>query len=424
MGVRLTWPGRGGSVIVDRAGRWRLGARASGSPRLAVGDTVGTPAAPPSLLVHGEAHDALTALGGEQFRLCYIDPPYNTGGDKDGYTDRTSHAIWLTCLEERLALARRLLAPGGFLVVHVNEVEQAHLRVLCDETWGEAQRVAQIAWQRSPDRTVLGQGTALVPDHVEYLLVYSNGAPPRGWPRPGREGPLPARTLATYGRTLVPGARARLVDRFTDGQGEEVRLFAHASYALTPVPQAARLEPAIWPRLMRLTNQQSESTFQQALLARMPDEGVLYRAEFVQRRGKHQGPRTRWYLNGNVVLWLADVARLDERGQAWRRGDLDNFWPAEDLPVTGLASEGGVRFRRGKKPEALLERVIGAFSRPGDRVLDFFAGSGTTAAVAHRLGRGFVTVEHARANLALCHRRLRAEVARSGGGFQLARVIR
>jgi adenine-specific DNA-methyltransferase len=162
--------------------------------------------------------------------------------------------------------------------------------------------------------------------------------------------------------------------------------------------------------MTRTTNQQEESTFQQKLLSRMREPDVLYRAEFVQQRGKHRGRRVRYYLNGNVVLWLKDVAKVDA-GRLVRVADLDNLWSADDIPVTGVADEGGVRFRRGKKPERLLERVIDAFSREGEWVLDFFAGSGTTGAVAARLGRRFVLVEAGEQARSHCEVRLLREKA-------------
>jgi len=153
----------------------------------------------------------------------------------------------------------------------------------------------------------------------------------------------------------------------------------------------------------------------------MPERGVLYRAEYTQARGKHQGARARHYLNGNVVLWLRDVARVED-GRLVRTTDLNNFWTAEEIPATGIAGEGGVSLRRGKKPERLLERVIEAFSRPGEWVLDFFAGSGTTGAVAERLGRRWILVEAGGPARELCLPRLAAATAASGGGFTLMRV--
>jgi adenine-specific DNA-methyltransferase len=237
--------------------------------------------------------------------------------------------------------------------------------------------------------------------------------------------PLPEKTLATYSRTLVPSAGSKLVDEFEDGAGERVRIYAHDHHELERVPAAelrraagdARVIAERFPRLMRTTNQQPESTFQQELLRRMPARDVLYRAEFVQPRGKHAGARVRHYLNNNVVLWLRDVARIDD-DRLVRVADLNNLWTAEEIPVTGVAGEGGVSFRRGKKPERLLARVIEAFSRPGEWVLDFFGGSGTTAAVAHQLGRRFVLVEAGAHCLTLCRPRLE----RAGAEFVVATV--
>jgi adenine-specific DNA-methyltransferase len=417
---RLAWDGRGRSVVRDAdSGRWRFGTRPATPPSLDTVASHGTSS--PSMLVHGEAMDALVALAEThraRVRLCYIDPPFNTGNDFDAYDDRAAHDVWLSCLEERVRAARELLCQGGFLVAHVNVVEQAYLKVLLDELFGRDALIAQIVWQRAPDRTVLGQGHTLVADQVEYLMVYVNGAVEPSWPRPQRRAPLPAKTLATYGRVLRPSAASAVVDEFHDKAGELVRIHAHAGYELT----RAADDPSVdFAERMRTTNQQPESTFQQELLRRMSDAGVLYRAEYRQRRGKHEGRRVRFYLNGNVVLWLRDVAVL-ENGALVRVADLNNFWTADEIPATGIAGEGGVSLRRGKKPERLLERVIDAFSRPGEVVLDFFAGSGTTGAVAERLGRRWILVEAGAAARELCEPRLRRAIDASGAGFEV-RVV-
>ncbi len=383
---RLSWPGRGRPVVRDGAtGRWRFADTPAPDARVTLPDG--------DLAIHGEARTALLALGarGDRFQLCYIDPPFNTGNELLGYEDRAAHAVWLSALEERALLARDLLAPTGFFVAHINVVEMAYLKVLLDEIFGRDELIAQISWQRAPDRTLLGQGSTLVGDQVEYLLVYARDrAAVAGWPRPQRRAPLPDKTLRSYAHTLEPSPEAELVAEIAGG----TRIFAHRAYRMgtIPVRDLAAAVPAAYPAMMRLTNQQDESTFQQALLARMPRRDTLYRAEYTQARGKHRGERVRHYLNNNVVLWLRDVALLED-GALVRVSDLNNFWSADDIPATGIAREGGVVLRRGKKPERLLERVISAFSRPGDRVLDFFAGSGTTPAVAARLGRRWVAVE-------------------------------
>jgi adenine-specific DNA-methyltransferase len=404
--IALAWPGRGRPVVCDPTnGRWVVG------PHPPLAETA-LPAAR-NLVLHADAFDALTRLGtshGGAVRLIYIDPPFNTGNELLGYDDRTSHEIWLSAMEERLERARPLLVPGGFVVVHLNIVEQAYAKVLLDELFGRDGLVTQISWQRSPDRTLLGQGSALVADQVEYLLVYAPTGVPSGWPRPLRRTPLSDKTLRTYGRVLVPSECSTFV-----GEVAGARIFAHDGHRLEPVAPG---DLGRFAERMRLTNQQPESTLQQALLGGMTEPGRLYRAEYVQARGKHRGPRVRYYLNGNVVLWLRDVAAI-ENGALVRVADWNNFWPADEVPATGIAREGGVTLRRGKKPEKLLERIVGAFSRPGELVLDFFAGSGTTGAVAARLGRRFILVEASAANVAMCRERLR----RDGASFAEARLL-
>jgi adenine-specific DNA-methyltransferase len=401
---RLVWPGRGGAVLRDPAtGRWRFGERPPAPPRAPLPDG--------NLAILGEAHDALAALLAThrgRVRLVTIDPPFNTGGDGLAYADSAAHGVWLSALEERVLLARELLVDGGFFVAHINVVEQAYLKVLLDELFGREALVAQIAWQRAPDRTVLGQGSALVADHVEYLLVYVKGAVAADWPRPQRRTPLSEKTLATYGRTLVPSPGARLV-----AEEGGARIFAHDGYTL------ARAAPDDFETRMRLTNQQAESTFQQALLARMTAPGVLYRAEYHQARGKHRGARVRFYLNNNVVLWLRDIAERGADGRLTRVADLTTLWPADEIPATGIAREGGVVLRRGKKPERLLERIVAAFSREGEWVLDFFAGSGTAGAVAARLGRRFVLVEAAPEH----HQLVLARLRRAGCEFSAVSLL-
>jgi len=396
--IALDFPGRGQPVVCDEGtGRWIFG-RHRAPPEIELPDE--------NLLLHGDAYDALLLLARRHegaVRLVYIDPPFNTGNELLGYDDRASHEVWLAAMAERLAAARPLLCRGGFLVVHLNVVEQAYAKVLLDELFGRDALISQISWQRSPDRTLLGQGSALVADQVEYLLVYAPSGVPPSWPRPVRRTPLPEPTLRTYGRTLVPSPEAVLV-----GEEGGARVFAHAGYRLEP---AAAGDLGRFAERMRLTNQQPESTFQQALLARMAEPGRLYRAEYLQARGKHKGPRVRYYLNGNVVLWLRDIAVIED-GALVRVADWNNFWPAVEVPATGIAREGGVTLRRGKKPEKLLERIIGAFSQPGELVLDFFAGSGTTGAVAARLGRRFVLVEAAANHVALARTRLARQGAR------------
>src|SRR5688572_18735462 len=139
MALSLTWTGRGTSVIRDSTtGRWRFGDRPSTPPRrttVAEHGTVDVDAEPNELLI-GDAFDAIELLAEThrgKVRLCYIDPPFNTGQEFAAYDDRAAHEVWLSGMEERIRAARELLCEGGFLCAHINVVEQAYLKVLLDE---------------------------------------------------------------------------------------------------------------------------------------------------------------------------------------------------------------------------------------------------------------------------------------------------
>ncbi|MGE5579082.1 MAG: site-specific DNA-methyltransferase [Bacillota bacterium] len=464
-GVRLTWPRRGLHVLRDEATGSLSFAEAGLPPyRLVEEDSLGTEAGAPfnpsssNLLVKGENLFALLGLMPD-FRgkvdMVYVDPPFNTGSGFPDYFDDFDHDAYLSMMEVRLSLALDLLRPGGILAVHTDREEQPYIRVLLDELIGRERLLAQISWQRGPDRTLLGQGSTLINDCVEYIAVYSNGPVRRDLPVPVKEEPLSAKTLQSYARILEFSEERTLVEEFPTGRlgqigaaiqpGDEpnmVRIYAHKSFTFKPVgvenvrraaEGAWAKFPDVFPKMARLTNQQRESTFQQALIRRMPDKTVLYSVDYYQTKGKYKGPRRRYYLGGQVVLFLRDVARLDPRtGTAVRVADMNNFWTHDEVPSTGIAGEGGVVLKRGKKPEALLHRLIGSFTKEGELVLDFFAGSGTTGAVAHKMGRRWIMVDASDKSAELALRRMVGVVDgedlsgisslvgwKGGGGFRL-----
>jgi adenine-specific DNA-methyltransferase len=408
--VRLTWTRRGQHVLRDDAtGRLSFAGELP-SFRLVEDRAFGTEEGQPfdpgrsDLLIKGENLLALFGLlphYAGKVDLIYIDPPFNTHSGFPDYFDDFDHDAYLSMMEVRMSLAREILRPGGILAIHTDREEQPYVRVLLDELFGRKHLVAQVSWQRAPDRTVLGQGSSLVNDCVEYVTVFSNGPVRTDLPVPHKEEPLSWKTLKSYSRVLRVSEDRTQVDEFPGPSGDTVRIFAHHSFSLSPLGAENSRKAAsgswnrlrsVFPRIVRLTNQQKESTFQQELIRRMPEKDVFYSAEYVQARGKHKGPRTRYYLNGQVVLFLKDVARL-QGGSAVRVADMNNLWTDDEVPATGIAAEGGVVLKRGKKPEKLLSRLIGAFSKEGDLVLDFFAGSGTTGAVAHKTGRRWVMVD-------------------------------
>lgn len=178
--VGLVWATRGEHVLRDdETGKWAF-AGPGPLPETALseegsfGSESGVPFDPSrsNLLIKGENLFALRGLlphFAGKVALIYIDPPFNTGNGSSSYPDDFEHDVWLSMIEERLALAKSLLMPGGIVAVHTDREEQPYLRVLMDEMMSRKNLVTQVSWQRAPDRTLLGQGATMVNDCVEYI---------------------------------------------------------------------------------------------------------------------------------------------------------------------------------------------------------------------------------------------------------------
>lgn len=137
---------------------------------------------------------------------------------------------------------------------------------------------------------------------------------------------------------------------------------------------------------------QQENEFQNALMSRM-EKNSLYSVEYVPSRGRNEGKQTTlFYHNGELCAWLKDTAFLEGKDVV-KTTKLSNVWKNDDIPKADLGNEGGVAFPRSKKPEKLIERILLMATNEGDLVLDSFLGSGTTAAVAHKMRRRYIGIE-------------------------------
>lgn len=354
-------------------------------------------------LIHGDNLLALKALEAEftgKIKCVYIDPPFNTGQAFEHYDDGLEHSTWLAMMAARLDLIHRLLSPDGVLFVHLDQEENHYLKVMLDELFCRFNFLGQVAYERS-GVSGIGQGGSFLVNTHEYILCYARDrarfqvADNRG------ATPLEAKDMKRYNRVFVsPGSRTE-VARFTaPSTGEPVVIYKHHGEQIDTISlrrfeerQSEILAEYIsrFPKIFRNTSIQAENEFQTRILSHCGNG--LFSADYLVSRGKREGQQiTAYYLNGQVFAWLSDTAEVQD-GQVVKTNKLSDFWTHADLPKADLANEGGVDFRRGKKPEVLLKRLIGLVTSPGDWVLDSFAGSGTTGAVAHKMARRWIMVE-------------------------------
>lgn len=289
-------------------------------------------------------------------KLIYADPPFNTGQTFTHYDDWMEHSTWLSFMRDRLLLIKDLLAPDGTLWLHLDNYESHRMRCLLDEVFGADNYLNTVVWKRTSAKSAAKRGMGTMYDN---LLIYGKNPA-------AKLAPILLPYSAEYLRTKYSNederGRYRLDNLTAAGirrgdSGEPWRDYDPA--ARGNHWRAPSADELLGPAAEEMTTREKL----EALLA----------SGFIQLPKKAGGaPQFKRYLNpdGGVALgdFWADINVINSQGKE----------------RTGYDTQ---------KPEALIARVITMASKPGDIVLDPFAGSGTTAAVAHKMGRRWLTCE-------------------------------
>lgn len=326
-----------------------------------------------NLLIRGDALHALTCLkelpefAAEyrgKVRLAYIDPPFNTGQMFEHYNDAVEHSVWLTQMRDRLTQIHELLADDGSLWLHLDDSEMAYCRIILDEVFGRQNYVGTVVWETDAGR----RNDTDISTVQDYILVVAKDK--SIW---RKQRNLLPRTPEQEKRYRNPDNDPR--GPWLQGADSTARSGSEALRYEVTLPSGRTVVPpkGVFWRFSR-------ENFDRALA----EDRVYF--------GKDGNgmPIVKRYLSevqGGVVprsLWLASEVGSNMTA---KRDHLRKMFP--DLPAFATP-----------KPEGLLERVIHIATDPGDIVLDCFAGSGTTAAVAHKMGRRWVTSELSPTNLA------------------------
>lgn len=367
-----------------------------------------------NMLIHGDNLLALKALERDftgKIRCIYIDPPYNTGNAFEHYDDDLEHSIWLNMLYKRIRILHSLLAENGTLWISIDSTEGHYLKVMCDEIFGRSNFVSDITYEKS-NVTGLGQGGAIF-NTGEKILVYKKNILELNEVLASEK--LSKKTMQRYRKYIQSEGTKELVEEFESASnGLPVRIYKHTDYVIGDISlkQFESRESEIrshyyefFDTIYRTYVVQQENEFQNSLMARM-GKNSLYSVEYIPSRGRNGGKETTlFYHNGELCAWLKDTAFLEGRDVV-KTTKLSNVWKNDDIPKADLGNEGGVAFPRSKKPEKLIERILLLATNEGDLVLDSFLGSGTTAAVAHKMGRRYIGIELGDHCYSLCKKRL------------------
>ena len=336
-----------------------------------------------NLLIRGDSLHGLTSLvrlpefAAEykgKVKLVYIDPPFNTGQAFTHYDDGLEHSVWLTMLRDRLEQIKALLSPDGSVWVHLDDAEQHRARVVLDEVFGIDNFVATFIWQKvdSPNDNKV----AVTADH-EFIHCYAKSAQLLRLTQMSDESILEA-----YGQVDASGKRYR--DRLLKKNGKN-SLRSDRPTMWFPVIDPDGEE--CWPvhddgreaRWAAGKDAVDALVANKALVwKKRPDPKDAYAQRWV--------PYTReWAPDSPTRPWPTIWTDLHTSRQA--KAHLRTMFPG----VTPFGTP---------KPERLMQRIIEVATDADDVVLDCFAGSGTTAAVAHKMGRRWVTIEWSADNIA------------------------
>jgi adenine-specific DNA-methyltransferase len=338
-----------------------------------------------NLLIQGDNLLALKALipfYAGRVKCIFIDPPYNTQSAFQHYDDKLEHSQWLSMMYPRLSLLRDLLAADGSIWITIDDNEAHYLKVLADEVFGRDNFVANVFWQKTPTRENRTDVSA-VHDHV---LVFAKH-----------------RETWKGVRNALPASDSQ-IERFTnpdnDPRGPWASLPAHAKaekgrrqaqFFTVQTPSGRSVDPPpgrCWlytePRFMEMVG----------------DKRIWFGAD-----GSNV-PRVKKFLS-EVQAGLVP----------------STFWGYQEVGTNAAAKAELVRLFPGEtpfstpKPEGVLNRIIHIATNPGDIVVDSFLGSGTSAAVAHKMGRRYIGIEMGEHAQTHCIPRLQKVIDGEQGGI-------
>lgn len=349
-------------------------------------------------LIHGDNLLALKALEQEftgKVKCVFIDPPYNTGSAFEHYDDGVEHSLWLSLIRERLEILKRLLSSEGSIWITIDDNECHYLKVLCDEIFGRQNFVTSIAWEKDQGR----RGDTAMSSAHDHILLYAKD-----------------QNIWRKSRNLLPRSEAQ-ESRYRNPDNDPRGPWLQGDNGTAKSGSESARFPITLPSGREV----------------VPPKGNYWRfSKENLERARAEG-RAYFGAKGDSMPIIKRYLSEVQQGVVPR-----TWWPATEVGSNQDAKRDHLRKLFPEiepfatpKPEGLLERILVIATNPGDIVLDSFLGSGTTAAVAHKMGRRWLGIELGEHCLTHCLPRLKKVVDgedpggitetvgwKGGGGFR------
>ncbi|HHI9584701.1 TPA: site-specific DNA-methyltransferase [Campylobacter jejuni] len=313
----------------------------------------------PNLLIKGDNLIGLHSLKkkfANKVKLIYIDPPYNTGNTSFNYNDKFKHTTWLTFMKNRLEIAREFLRDDGVIFVQCDDNEQAYLKVLMDEIFGRENFVNCIVVKMNESKGLKNANChKKLPKNKEYILLYKK----------------------QDNKSVLKQIRLKK---------SQNKLSSYIKFYNKYIPNIES-DYKEWEIKYFDPKLNKQDYFKNLIYLVKPDNNININMKegTFEKIINSKGKTHYYYMNNGVIM---KVLFLNENLD-YTLGDL---WT--DISTINICKEGlETTIKNGQKPEALLQRIIEASTNENDIVMDFFAGSGTTLAAAHKMGRKWIGIE-------------------------------
>ncbi len=376
--LELTWIGKDEELKLE--------------PRILIEDSSKSYGDPESenMLIHGDNLLALKALEQDfagRIKCIYIDPPFNTGAAFEHYDDGVEHSIWLNLMRERFAIINRLLSPNGILFVHLDDSEMAYAKVLLDQVFGRSNYCNTISMTTN-DPSGFKATASTIFQTGNYLLVYAknktNKSIEKVWIEKGYD--------TAYSKVML-----NKESPYSEWKWDSINEIVAKELGFESAKKAKKeLEEAFDGKVAEYAIKHADNVFRTAAIgggAAIKREVTINKS--IAEKDKvlvhpNEDVSNFYILNGGQILFY-DKRLIEVDGVKVPGEVITDVWT--DISWTGIAPEGDVNFKNGKKPELLIKRVLDMSTAPGDWVLDSFLGSGTTASVANKLSRKWIGIE-------------------------------
>ncbi len=348
----------------------------------------------------------------KQVKCIYIDPPYNTGNDSFNYNDNFNHSSWLVFMKNRLEIAKEFLSENGVIFIQCDDNEQAYLKVLCDEIFGRENFVASLHVEISTTQgmKVASAKKGNIVKNAEYILIYAKNIENFSFIRPLYVSKNYDEHYSIYldpktkkRGTLLNFLKSKYENITKDkviafyNDDKDFRDFIHKNADNIYQEHNADLN-------INLTHEQEN---------KLNNNEIIEYGEYLLFKNSNNKIRQLIRLSEDGI---GETDDFDAKfGFRKIRGD---WWAGYYKDMGNVNKQGGdILFKNGKKPERLIRDILEIATNENDLVLDFFAGSGTTLAVAHKMNRRYIGIEQMDYIENITKERLKKVIAGEQGGI-------